>query len=239
MSSNGLGKSSIGRKVIMALSGLFLLIFLLQHLVINLLSIINIDAFNEASHFMGTNPFVQFLAQPILLAGILIHYIMGIVLTIKNKKARPVPYIADNQAANSSWVSRNMIITGFMIFFFLILHMGDFWIHEISLKFFGDQSWDVVGFKEGTTDYRYWHELNEKMSDPLRAGIYTIANIFLGLHLAHGFASTFQSIGFRHKKYTPALVKFGKLYSVLVPLLFIVIAWVHVFCCCGSSCAAH
>ena len=109
MSSSGIGKSSIGRKVIMALSGLFLLVFLVQHLIINLLSVLNPESFNTTSHFMGTNPVVQFVAQPVLIGGVLIHYFMGIILTIKNKKARPVSYISDNQSANSSWVSRNMI----------------------------------------------------------------------------------------------------------------------------------
>lgn len=234
MSNSGLGKTSIGRKVVMALSGLFLLVFLLQHLVINLLSVISPDAFNGASQFMGTNPIVQFVAQPVLIVGILVHYAMGIILTIKNKKARPVGYIVDNQAANSSWVSRNMIITGLMIFLFLILHMKDFWLHEITVKFIKG---DMTGLN-AKGELRYWAELNAKFSDNyLYAGVYTLAFIFLGLHLAHGFASTFQSVGFRHGKYTPALAKAGKAYSVIVPLLFIVIAWMHVFC--GGSCGAH
>ena len=231
MSNSGLGKSSIVKKVVMALSGLFLIVFLLQHLVINLLSVINPEAFNTTSDFMGTNPVVQFVAQPILIAGILVHYVMGIILTIKNKKARPIGYISDNQSANSSWVSRNMIITGIMIFLFLVVHMGQFWIHEISLKFFGDQTWDVVGRKDGVIDgpYRYWEELHKFMGDPINASIYTLAFIFLGLHLAHGFDSTFQSVGFRNGKYTPALAKAGKAYSVVVPLLFTLIAWFHFF----------
>lgn len=231
MSNSGLGKSSIGRKVVMALSGLFLLVFLLQHLVINLLSVINPDAFNEASQFMGTNPLVQFVAQPILIAGILIHYIMGIVLTIKNKKARPIGYVVDNQAANSSWVSRNMIITGIMIFLFLILHMKDFWLHEITVKFIEG---DMTGLNEAG-ELRYWDELNAKFfGNHIYAVVYSVAFVFLGLHLAHGFSSTFQSVGFRHGKYTPALEKFGKIYSVVVPLLFIVIAWYHTFVTCNA-----
>mgnify|MGYP001294839623 CR=1 FL=1 len=226
MSNSSIGKSSIGRKVIMALSGLFLLVFLLQHLIINLLSVINPESFNTTSHFMGTNPVVQFLAQPILIAGILIHYFMGIVLTIKNKKARPVAYVSDNQSANSSWVSRNMIITGIMIFLFLLIHMGQFWIHEITVKFI-DGDWS--GVKEGIEGYRYWEELHSTMSNPINAGLYSLAFLFLGLHLAHGFASTFQSVGFRDGRFTPALEKVGKAYSVLVPLLFAIIAWCHVF----------
>lgn len=223
MSNSGLGKSSIGRKVVMALSGLFLLVFLLQHLVINLLSVISPEAFNETSQFMGTNPVVQFIAQPILIAGILVHYAMGMILTIKNKKARPVAYVVDNQAANASWVSRNMIVTGIVIFLFLILHMGQFWWHEITVKFIGG---DWTGLNSAG-EFRYWDELHNKFN-PLYAAVYTLAFIFLGLHLAHGFASTFQSVGFRHKKYTPALEKAGKVYSIVVPLLFIVIAWFHV-----------
>jgi succinate dehydrogenase / fumarate reductase cytochrome b subunit len=228
MGNSGIGKSSIGRKIVMALSGLFLLVFLVQHLVINLLSIINPESFNITSHFMGTNPVVQFLAQPILIGGILVHYFMGIVLTIKNKKARPVSYVIDNQAANSSWVSRNMIITGIMIFLFLLIHMGQFWIHEITVKFFGDKSWDVVGFIDGTEKFRYWEELHHTMSNPINASLYSVAFLFLGLHLAHGFASTFQSVGFRDSRFTPTLEKAGKAYSVLVPLLFAAVAWCHV-----------
>tara|TARA_Y100000766_G_C18841617_1_gene573437 strand:- start:175 stop:876 length:702 start_codon:yes stop_codon:yes gene_type:complete len=229
MANASVGKSSIGRKVIMALSGLFLLVFLVQHLIINLLSVINPESFNTTSHFMGTNPVVQFVAQPILIAGILVHYLMGIILTIKNKKARPVAYVSDNQSANSSWVSRNMITTGIMIFLFLVLHMGDFWIHEITVKFFGNQSWDVVGFHENTENFRYWDELHEKMANPIKVGIYSLAFLFLGLHLAHGFASTFQSVGFRDGRFTPTLEKLGKGYSVVVPLLFTIIAWCHYF----------
>lgn len=227
MSENGFGKSSIGRKVVMALSGLFLLVFLLQHLVINLLSVISPEAFNETSQFMGTNPVVQFLAQPILIAGILIHYAMGVVLTIKNKKARPVAYMVDNQAANASWVSRNMILTGIVIFLFLILHMGQFWWHEISVKFIGGDWSGLKNPEVADSGFRYWDELHNKFN-PIFASVYTLAFIFLGLHLAHGFSSTFQSVGFRNKKYTPTLEKVGKAYAVLVPLLFIVIAWFHV-----------
>ena len=229
MGNSGIGKSSILRKIVMALSGLFLLVFLVQHLVINLLSVINPDSFNATSHFMGTNPVVQFVAQPILIGGILIHYLMGIILTIQNKKARPVKYIADNQAANSSWVSRNMITTGIMIFLFLILHMGDFWIHEITLKFFGNQSWDVVGFVEGTEEFRYWEELHHTMKNPIKVCIYSLAFLFLGLHLNHGFASTFQSVGFRDGRLTPTLAKLGTGYSIVVPSLFTIIAWCHYF----------
>lgn len=85
----GLTQSTIGRKFLMALSAMFLLVFLLIHLSVNLLSIFSEDAFNTASHFMGYNPLIQFVMQPVLVAGVIFHFVMGFVLEMKNKNARP------------------------------------------------------------------------------------------------------------------------------------------------------
>lgn len=206
----------------MALSGFFLLVFLIQHASINFLSVISPDTFNEVSHFMGTNPLVQFALQPVLLFGVIFHLGMGIYLELQNRKARPVKYIQDNQAANTSWVSRNMVITGIMIFLFFGVHFYDFWIPELQTKFIEG---DWTGLHDGA--YRYHAELVHKMSDITRVSIYTLAFVFLSLHLQHGFASAFQSVGFRHNKYTPTIEKLGKGYAIIIPTLFIVIAWFH------------
>lgn len=218
MSNSGLGKSSIGRKVLMALSGFFLLFFLLQHLLINMLSVISANLFNEASHFMGHNPLVQFLLQPVLIFGVVFHLAMGMYLDVKNKAARPTKYAASNPQNNSSWMSRNMIITGVMIMLFLGLHFYDFWIHEMIEK-----------YVEGNTDsLRYHSELVEKFhGQPVRVLLYVASFVFLSLHLLHGFASAFQSVGFRHTKYTPTIAKLGKLYAIAVPALYIFIAVFH------------
>jgi succinate dehydrogenase / fumarate reductase cytochrome b subunit len=228
MSNSGFGKSSIGKKVLMASSGFFLLVFLVQHAVINLLSVINPDTFNEVSHFMGTNSLVQFALQPVLLFGVLFHLGMGIVLDQQNKKARPIKYIQDNQAANASWVSRNMVITGIMIFLFFGVHFYDFWIPEIQTKFIeGDWTGEHLNLLTQKKELRYHAELVHKMSDIARVSIYTLAFVFLSLHLQHGFTSAFQSVGFRHRKYTPTIAKAGKAYALLIPALFIFIAWFH------------
>lgn len=218
MSNSGLGKSSIGRKVLMALSGFFLLFFLLQHLLINMLSVISANLFNEASHFMGHNPLVQFLLQPVLIFGVVFHLAMGMYLDVKNKAARPTKYAASNPQNNSTWMSRNMIITGVMIMLFLGLHFYDFWIHEMIEK-----------YVEGNTDsLRYHSELVEKFhGQPVRVLLYVASFVFLSLHLLHGFASAFQSVGFRHTKYTPTIAKLGKLYAIAVPALYIFIAVFH------------
>ena len=207
----------------MALSGAFLLIFLLQHFIINFLSVISPDAFNEASHFMGTNPFIQFLMQPILIFGVILHLVMGFIIELKNRSARPVKYAFNKPGKNSSWMSRNMIITGVMVMLFLGLHFYDFWIPEIKTKFIDG---DFTGVVAGESSFRYFAELQHKFISPVRTGIYVLAFVFLALHLLHGFQSAFQSVGFNNK-YTPTLQKVGKAYSILIPLGFIIIAITH------------
>ena len=128
---SGFLKSSIGKKIAMALSAFFLMVFLLQHFAINILSIINPDTFNEVSHFMGTNPLVQFVLQPVLIFGVVFHFVMGFVLEYKNHKSRSVSYAKNKGNANSTWMSRNMIYSGFAILAFVVLHFIDFWFQQI------------------------------------------------------------------------------------------------------------
>ena len=207
----------------MALSGLFLIVFLLQHMSINMMSVISADLFNEVSHFMGTNPVVQGLLQPILMFGVLFHLGMGIMLELENRAARPVKYAMNNGGANSTWMSRNMIITGITVMLFLLLHLYDFWIHEMQVKYIqGDMSGLLP-----TGEYRYWEELHEKFHDPVRVGLYVVSFVFLALHLFHGFQSAFQSVGFNHRKYTPFIKKLSNVYAVVVPLGFVVVAVYH------------
>lgn len=219
----GFFKSSIGRKVAMALSAFFLMFFLLQHLFINMLSVFSSDAFNEVSHFMGTNPLVQFALQPVLIFAVVFHFVMGFILEIKNKKANGVSYAKNNGAANSTWSSRNMIYSGLVILAFIVLHFIDFWIPEINTKYIVG---DVSGMHNG--DYRYFHELVEKFQNPLRVGAYVISFILLGLHLAHGFTSAFQSMGSTAGR-KKTLQNIGKAYAIIVPLGFVIIALFHHF----------
>lgn len=217
---SGFFKSSIGRKVSMALSAFFLMIFLLQHLTINMMSVFSADLFNEVSHFMGTNPVVQFALQPVLIFGVVFHFVMGFILEIQNNKARNVSYAKNNGAANSTWMSRNMIWSGVAILAFIVLHFIDFWFPEINTKFIqGDWS----GLHDG--QLRYYHELQEKFVNPARVAAYCVAFVFLGLHLAHGFTSAFQSVGAASLR--KKLGTLGKAYAILVPLGFIIIALYH------------
>ena len=114
--------STILRKFAMALSGLFLMLFLLQHFAINITSVFSETIFNQFSHFMGTNAIVQFVLQPILIFGVIFHFVMGFVLDIHNRRARGTRYAVYKGNANASWVSRNMIISGGTVLAFLVLH---------------------------------------------------------------------------------------------------------------------
>lgn len=218
---SGFLSSSIARKVSMALSAFFLMFFLLQHVAINITSVFSPDLFNEISHFMGTNPVVQFALQPVLIFGVVFHFVMGFVLEIKNRKATTINYAVDNGSANSTWFSRNMIYSGMAILAFIVLHFIDFWFPEINTKYIqGDWS----GLHDG--EFRYFHELKHKFENPTRVVAYVVAFFFLSLHLLHGFNSAFQSVG-ANNKYTNGLKTFGKLYAILIPLGFVIVAIFH------------
>jgi len=214
---SGIIQSSIVRKVAMALSGLFLVFFLFQHFSINLLSVFSEDAFNMASHFMGTNPLVQFALQPVLIFGVVFHFVMGFVLEIKNRGARATKYASYNGGANASWMSRNMIFSGIAVLAFIALHFYDFWFPEIMHKY--------VHFLPEDPN-RYYHELQLKFVSPVRTVFYCIAFVFLALHLLHGFASSFQSVGVNNK-YSSGIQKFAKTFAIVIPAGFIFIAIFH------------
>jgi succinate dehydrogenase / fumarate reductase cytochrome b subunit len=223
---SGFFKSSIGRKVAMALSAFFLMFFLLQHFAINILSVFSADAFNEVSHFMGTNPLIQYALVPVLIFGVVFHFIMGFVLEIKNKKAQGVSYAKNNGAANSSWMSRNMIWSGAAILAFIIFHFIDFWFPELNIKFVqGDMS-GLIDPNSADSGLRYFEELQHKFHSHIRTIGYCIAFIFLGLHLMHGFTSAFQSMGATAGR-KKTLKNIGKAYSIIIPLGFIFIALYH------------
>ena len=219
MAQTALLKSSIARKVAMALSGLFLITFLSLHFFINMISVFSADTFNAMSHFMGYNPLIQFVMQPILIAGVIFHFVMGMVLELQNKKARPVGYVKYDGKANASWASRNMIYSGLVVLAFLVLHFYDFWVHEITYKY----------IEAGTiNETRYFEELVQKFENPIRTAAYCIAFVLLSLHLWHGFTSSLQSVGFDNK-IGKSLHKICYTFAIVVPFGFIFIALFHHF----------
>lgn len=213
MSKSSWLTSSIGRKFIMALTGLFLITFLCLHLLINAFSMFSKELFNEASHFMATNPLIQVM-QYVLAAGFILHIGMAIALSRRNKAARPQNYVFNKPGESAPLSSRSMVYTGLLVLIFLVLHIKDFFV---ELKF-GDMT--------GRTDYDL---LTAVFALPYYTLIYVVAFVFLGLHLNHGFQSSFQSLGARHQKYTPIIKKLGTAFSLLVAIGFSAIALWHFF----------
>ena len=209
--------TSIGKKFAMAISAIFLMIFLLQHFIINITSVFSEDIFNMLSHFMGTNPLVQFILQPILIAGVLFHFIMGFYLEIQNRKAAKYEYQKEKGSANSTWMSRNMITSGLVILAFLVLHFIDFWVPEMNYKY--------IEFLPEDPN-RYYEELVHKFENPLRVAMYCISFVLLALHLLHGFTSSLRSMG-TNKSYVSSAKTAGIVYSIGIPLGFCVIAIFH------------
>ena len=209
--------TSIGKKFAMAISAIFLMIFLLQHFIINITSVFSEEIFNMLSHFMGTNPLVQFILQPILIAGVLFHFIMGFYLEIQNRKAAKYEYQKEKGSANSTWMSRNMITSGLVILAFLVLHFIDFWVPEMNYKY--------IEFLPEDPN-RYYEELVHKFENPFRVAMYCISFVLLALHLLHGFTSSLRSMG-TNKSYVSSAKTAGIVYSIGIPLGFCVIAIFH------------
>jgi succinate dehydrogenase / fumarate reductase, cytochrome b subunit len=209
--------STIGRKLIMALTGLFLILFLVVHLAGNLQLLFPDGgrAFNIYSENMGSNPLIRIVS--ILNFGfILLHIWVSVLLSRQNKKARPVPYAAADASANSTWASRNMGILGSLILIFLIVHLRGFWF-EFKFGEVPMVSIDGEAYKDT------YSVVTAAYSQLWYVAVYIVSMIILAFHLHHGFASAFQTLGLNHPKYTPFIKKLGAAFCILVPAGFALI----------------
>jgi succinate dehydrogenase / fumarate reductase, cytochrome b subunit len=208
--------STLGRKLIMALTGLFLILFLVIHLAGNL-QLMKSDggrAFNEYAQFMATFGPIQFISK-VNYALILVHVIWSIWLGVQNRKARGEQSYAITNSA-STWSSRNMGILGTLILLFLVFHLQGFWwrMHNGPIN--------PVDY-DGKTINNLYEVVDTAYGMGWYVGIYVISMAVLGFHLWHGFASAFQTLGLNHLKYNPFITFVGKTFAIVVPLLFAII----------------
>ncbi|TVR75887.1 MAG: succinate dehydrogenase [Saprospirales bacterium] len=211
--------SSLGKKLIMSLTGLFLIIFLAVHLAGNLQLLAGDDgeAFNVYAHFMTTNGLITFLSYG-LYFFILLHIVQGILISLSNRGARKVKYAVSNRKSNS-FASRQMMLLGLLVFFFLAVHMGDFWY---KMKFTDELSMVTYsGYDYAVKDL--YARVDAAFNEWWIVAIYMLGLLALAFHLWHGFQSAFQTLGLNHKKYTPLIDNLGKIYSVLIPIGFAII----------------
>lgn len=215
--------SSIGKKIVVALTGLFLTMFLVVHLIGNLqlLKADGGEAFNFYSKFMGHNPLIQIISK-VNFAFILAHAGWGIYLAFKNRAARPVRYAANKPSANSKWASRNMAVLGTIILAFIAVHLAKFWynfkfgtVPEIT---YTDPVTGVV-----STIKNYYAEVQYGFSNPYIVVFYVISMLVIAFHLSHGIQSAFQTLGLNNKEVAPTLKKIGYVLAYGICLLFAII----------------
>lgn len=211
-------KSSLGRKLVMALTGLFLVLFLVGHVLGNLLLFVEDggQAFNEYARFMTSTPAIQVLSL-VTYASIIIHALYSITISRQNRKARPVNYAVNASSANSVWSSRNMGILGTIVLIFLVVHLKSFW-YEMR---FGQIP--MVNY-DGAGEYKDLYSIvAQAFTQWWYVALYVVAMFGLAFHLSHGFKSAFQTLGLTHKKYTPLIEIVGLWFSIIVPTLFALI----------------
>jgi len=219
--------ASIGRKVFMSLTGLFLISFLFIHLTLNLFLIFDDSGnmFNQAANFMATNPFIRIM-EPLLALGFIIHIIWSGWITLENMQARPTGYASGDQLLKWYAPSKNMFILGGMILIFLILHIFNFYV---KMKFTGDP---LLNQPTGTgieMHNAYALVSNLFINYPLYDVIYILSGIFVGLHISHGFWSAFQTIGLNNIKWMDRLKFLANLIGFVfaigfssIPLYFLI-----------------
>ncbi|MGV8829095.1 MAG: succinate dehydrogenase cytochrome b subunit [Breznakibacter sp.] len=222
---SGLFCSSIGRKLLMSLSGLFLITFLLVHLSINALLLVPDGGrlFNAGAHFMATNPAIKIM-EPILGLGFLVHIIYGIILTIQNRKARGNDrYDSGNSTHSVSWASQNMLVLGITVFAFLVVHLANFWVKmKITGEGMSSTTIDIAGVP--THVENAYALVNTTFGLLWVVVVYVVGSLGLAYHLSHGFWSAFQTIGFSNQIWRKRLSVIGAAYAWFVGIGFSVIA---------------
>jgi succinate dehydrogenase / fumarate reductase cytochrome b subunit len=208
--------STIGRKLLMALTGLFLILFLVIHLIGNLQLLKNDggEAFNVYAKFMTSNPIIVTISY-VNYACILIHAVWALLLTISNRRARGSAGYA--VVKNSSpWTSRNMGILGTLVLIFLVIHLRGFWY---EMHWGGIPTVNI----DGEDVKNLYATVDEAYSTAWYVGVYVFSMLVLAFHLWHGFVSAFQTLGWNHKKYNPLIAFIGKAFAIIVPALFALI----------------
>ena len=192
-------------KFVMALAGIFLLMFLPVHLIINLMLLkSDPEPFNRAAHFMATFPLIKVI-EIVLIAAILTHITYGIIIQIRNWLARPVGYTSSNKS-ETSFFSKFMIWTGAAVLTFLVLHFFNFFFIRLGI---------VPGDPED-----FYSTAHNLFKIPMYNYIYLACFALLGLHLFHAFSSAFQTLGLNHRIWTPVVKVFAVIYAIILPAGF-------------------
>jgi succinate dehydrogenase / fumarate reductase cytochrome b subunit len=202
--------SSVGKKLVMGFTGIFLILFLIIHVGLNACIWANDGGkmFNTGAHFMGANVVPRILEIG-LFAGLILHIVQGLMLEFSNRSKRGIAYASDYGNRGSKWYSRSMGILGTLILLFLILHMSDFWFPNRAHQNF------VLG-----EEIDLYAKMKVTFSELWVVIVYVLGCLSLGYHLAHGFQSAFKTMGVHNKRYHQMLTSIGYCFSVIITLAF-------------------
>lgn len=202
--------SSIGKKFVVAFTGLFLVLFLIVHVTINSMIFLNDGGaeFNVVAHFMSHNIIVRLLEIG-LFAGLILHIVQAYMVTAQNQSKRKVRYAVNAASTNSTWYSRSMAVLGSLVLIFLVVHLANFWAPaRANIYLHGDPP--VDSYADMKEVFSHWYFVV----------IYLLGVFALFWHLFHGFQSAFQTLGLRTGRYKSILVGLGMVYTFVVTILF-------------------
>lgn len=209
--------SSVGKKLVMGITGISLVGFLVIHVGLNLTIFNDLfdkedngDMFNRAAHFMGSSMVIR-ATEILLFAGIILHVVQGYILEMQNRAKRRQGYAINLGNRGSKWYSRSMGILGTLLLLFLIMHVAHFWVPS-----------RITGLEEveGKNYHNLFNEMVVVFQNPLIVVLYVIGCISLAYHLLHGFTSVFRTFGVHNRRYLALLKTIGAAFSIIVPFLF-------------------
>ena len=215
-----LTNSSLGRKVVMSVTGLFLILFVTFHVLMNTVALISPDGYNLICEFLGAN-WYALLGTAILAAGFIVHIIYAFWLTLQNRKARGNDrYAVTSRPKSVEWASQNMLVLGIVVVAFLVVHFAQFWAKmqfvEVAHQLGASTSEDLLFAADGM------HHIENAFSQMWTLPVYVIGLVALWLHMTHGFWSSLQSLGASNGKWIPRLRTLGNWWATIVIALFII-----------------
>lgn len=212
--------SSIGKKLVMGFTGIFLILFLIIHVGLNacIWAMDGGEIFNKAAHFMG-NMIVPRILEIGLFLGFFLHIIQGYLLTVENRGKRSLGYAIDYGNSGSKWYSRSMGILGTLILLFLIMHIYHFWTPSRLGGYWNIQPLGTVTY-DGKEYHNLFNEMKIVFENPFIVILYVLGCISLGYHLAHGFKSSFRTLGVHNNRYFEMIKITGYAFALIVPLAF-------------------
>lgn len=221
-------KSSVGRKVVMSVTGLFLILFLTFHVLMNAVALVSMDAYEAICHFLGANWYAV-AGTAVIAAGVVLHIVYAFWLTIQNRKARGNDrYAVNKRPASVEWASQNMLALGIFVVCFMVLHLVQFWakmqLPEIQEMYLGQYGQEILGGKEA---------IFAAFSQPWTLPIYLVGFVALWFHLTHGIWSAFQSVGTSNNVWLPRLKSISCWWATIVCGLYAVEAIVFTIMACG------